>query len=261
MSRRPGFTLIELLVVAAVLATLAGLLLPSLAAARQQAQAAVCGSNLRQIALANLLYAPEHGDALCPGAADIVLTNLHRWHGQRDRPTQPFDGRRGPLVPYYGVDGQLRACPALRIDVPPGDPRRFEQNCGGYGYNQQFLGQQLERTRHGGYRLVTDRAGVRSTRIRRPAETLMFADTAFMSDGLIEYSFAEPRYFPVQGTRPDPSLHFRHRGATQVAWADGHVDRHARTFTWSSGLYLGDAAAAGLGWFGLEDDNRLFDLD
>lgn len=261
MSHRRGFTLIELLVVAAILATLIGLLLPSLFAARQQAQAAVCGSNLRQIALANLLYAAEHRDTLCPGAADMLLTNLQRWHGRRDRPTQPFDGSRGPLVPYLGADGGVRACPALRIEVPAGDPRRFEQNCGGYGYNQQFLGQQLERTRSGGFRVVTDRAGVRSSAIRRPAETLMFADTAFMSDGLVEYSFAEPRFFPVQGTRADPSLHFRHRGEADVVWADGHVDRRRRTFSWSSGLYLGDVWAAGLGWFGVEDDNGLFDLD
>lgn len=54
---RRGFTLIELLVVAAIIALLISILLPSLQAARQQARATVCGSNLRQVGLAVHLYA------------------------------------------------------------------------------------------------------------------------------------------------------------------------------------------------------------
>ncbi|MFQ6048374.1 MAG: prepilin-type N-terminal cleavage/methylation domain-containing protein [Phycisphaerae bacterium] len=61
MRRATGFTLIELLVVIAVVSLLVAILLPSLRAARTQARAAVCGSNLRQLGLAMYSYSGEHG--------------------------------------------------------------------------------------------------------------------------------------------------------------------------------------------------------
>ena len=60
MSRRRWFTLIELLVVVAIIAVLAALLLPVLGRAKQEAQIAVCTSNLRQSFLALTLYQTDN---------------------------------------------------------------------------------------------------------------------------------------------------------------------------------------------------------
>ena len=64
--RRPGFTLIELLVVISIIALLVGILIPSLGAARSVAQRTACSSNLRQLAIANQLYADQSGGIFAP---------------------------------------------------------------------------------------------------------------------------------------------------------------------------------------------------
>lgn len=62
---KKAFTLTELLVVMGIVLSLAGVLLPVLAAARARAKTAVCISNVRQVYLATALYSGD-ADTLLP---------------------------------------------------------------------------------------------------------------------------------------------------------------------------------------------------
>ena len=260
---RRAFTLIELLVVVSIIAVLLGVLLPALGQARSQARSAVCKSNIRQLALANIGYATENNDCYVPAAADLYLpSNSQRWHGVRDSHNEPFDSARSPLAGYLG-DGQIKQCPK-KVDFRHGDPwdYDFEDGCGGYGYNMTYLGSRIWA---GG----SPDAATRATELRDPADTLMFADTAMAKlDGgvpyYLEYSFAEPRFFVIDGVEyhdfdPSPSIHFRHRGQANIAWADGHVDCRLMGFFEQINAYGVNSADMMLGWFE-PMDNSMFNV-
>lgn len=263
------FTLVELLVVIGVVALLISILMPSLSAARAQARRTICSSNLRELANANRYYADD-GGVYVPGAPDF-LANLKRWHGRRDRVGEVFDSSRGPLADYLGPQGRVKRCPVFDSDALARERGGFERGNGGYGYNNRFLGTQLARLEGGEYIVTTDRAGAYVSDVKRPGETVMFADSALAqgrSGGsgsrtwLIEYSFAEPRFHPeFPAMRTAPSIHFRHLGRGNVVWCDGHVDSEPMTFSHKSPFYSVNPEDYAIGWFGIADDNTLFDLE
>lgn len=63
---RKGFTLVEMLVVMAIIAILAGILMPVFVQAREKARAISCVSNLKQLAMAELMYAEDNNGCLSP---------------------------------------------------------------------------------------------------------------------------------------------------------------------------------------------------
>ncbi len=107
MQRRAAFTLIELLVVIAIIAILASILFPVFARAREQARKAQCGSNVRQLALAAIMYSSDY-DETFPGMDERGDEgDAHPLLGEKFNGSTPNGGQ-----PYYAEN---KFCPADQL--------------------------------------------------------------------------------------------------------------------------------------------------
>jgi prepilin-type N-terminal cleavage/methylation domain-containing protein/prepilin-type processing-associated H-X9-DG protein len=253
-----AFSLVELLVTMTVIAILSSLLLPAVRSAKEAGNSAKCLSNLRQLYLANCLYAESHNGFFVLAAEDIFSVNsLKRWHGQRTSTSTPFDPSKSPLAPYLGLDGKIKICPSFRNPY-----QGFDQGTGGYGYNEVYVGGRGDL-----YDFTWDANSATHSLSQNDPKAwalslvVMFADAAFpQPQGIIEYSFIEPPYWEsppgtVTATPPDPTVHFRHNGHANVIWCDGHASAEQMSSTVPFNVYGGDNNKYKVGWFGPRNDN------
>lgn len=139
-TRHTGFTLIELLVVVAIIAILAGMLLPALTRAKDKGKTAACSGNLRQLILATLMYEEDN-------RAFPIGWNPPRsiWYQQ----LQPYVGKKTNVL-----GGGVFVCPA--------DPQGGEWGFLTYAQNKE---------------INSGREDIGMRHILDPVGTIMFGDT------------------------------------------------------------------------------------
>lgn len=216
MRCRRAFSIIELVVVVAVVALLLGMLVPALSGVRSAGRGAACLSNLRQMSIAAQRYALEYrffppairfendGGGLVNVAWDYVTT---------------FDKRLlspGALWDFSDDPGNVQQCPEYHGTTNfGGDPHT------GYNYNTTYIGGEGQFMSWGWDNF---RPGARYSACRRTAQVAVFGDGGIASGVVNKFMRA-----PMNSVEHDlqkvygGTQAFRHAGATNVAYLDGHV--------------------------------------
>lgn len=126
MGKQRGFTLVELLVVIAIIALLMAILMPALNRARELGRRSVCLGNLKQLALAWIMYTDENAGNLIrgiggddkPSPTDPSIIIEKSWVGDVN-PSASIQGQEDQLrvgaIWNYAKNEKVYRCPAGKV--------------------------------------------------------------------------------------------------------------------------------------------------
>ncbi len=210
-----GFTLIELLVVIAMIATLAAILFPVFAKAREKGRQTACASNEKQIMLAVLQYVQDN-DETYPHTAQYLNYTTY--------PTLLWPQTLYPYTKSTGVfqcpDDSNTAVPSYATNPPPA------------GYVAPFHTSYLANF---DVSLLDTFGNVTLAQVAQPSSTVYLCDGGVQSQAAAPYttsSVKNPSWIlddpghagPLSATNTDwAGPNARHTGFSEVAFLDGHV--------------------------------------
>ncbi len=212
--RHSGFTLIELLVVVAIIAILAGMLLPALSKAKGQAHKARCMTNHKQLFLAWNMYSDDNSDRLVansPGTlkgAPWVDSTIHGDTAGFYDPKYFTDPKVASFANYVQAVAVYK-CAAERTVFKHGTTT--EEKLRSYAMNSLMASPKLGLAH----------PFQRTSDVQRPTETFLFIDTEPAS--ICFTPFLIPMTDTVSWFQAPGGLHDK---ASLLSYADGHAEAH-----------------------------------
>jgi prepilin-type processing-associated H-X9-DG protein len=216
--RSRAFSLVEILVIIGILSILVGLLLPTLASAREAANRTKCMSNLRQIALAFTMYLNDNNGRFPRPAqrGDASVQKPEDWvHFQRWR-----DPQQSPIAKYLGkpFNQDVLRCPSddvstHRTETFGGQPVQYPYS---YTVNELIC------------RLPSLGPTLRIGQIRKPEEKILLVDESSntIDDGCWAWQASMGSSANVLSNRHDRKTERPNDpkfGRGNAAFVDGHV--------------------------------------
>ena len=213
MQKVRDFTLIELLITIAIIAILAGMLLPALNAALESARKSSCQSNHKQLLLAVRNYADDYNDTI---TAYESSTGNKFWAGflinlnyiTRKPLVCPSLKAHSDYWHFYGMLGHLST-------VKDFVQSRYGQSCYFSTSSPQFS--------------MINFKGMTSA-----SKFPLFSDTKrFGDESMYSMSFYAPNYTGANAQYA-PSLH--HKATGMIGFADGHAVSYGRGWYGAEGF-------------------------